>query len=136
MTGFGPTLRTWVFAWMGLASSAVLIGAIIVYRQAHRNLVVITPSTFSECSGPKFVTHVQWDMRGTAHGNAVFVSAYRLGMQPTVVGSGPLRGELDTGEWVSDGTTLLLSDDANHVLAKRTIETSDCAMKPIWEDAP
>ena len=119
-----------------VVSVAALIGAIGLCREDHHNVVVITPSNYSECRGANVVARIQWDLRGTASGKDVFVSAYRLGMQPAVVGSGPLVGELDTGEWVSDGLTLLLSDDQNHLLAKRTIETAECATSPIWTDEP
>jgi hypothetical protein len=101
----------------------------------RHSFVFITPANYSACLGTGIVAHIQWDFRGAASGKSIFVSAYNLGSQPAVVGSGPLRGELDTGEWVSDGTTFLLTDDQNHVLAKRTVQTTDCAKAPIWPDA-
>ncbi|WP_458071938.1 hypothetical protein [Rhodanobacter sp. BL-MT-08] len=126
--------------WRLLRSSVLVLLAVallvaMIHRlRHHHNLVVITPTKYSECLGPNVVAHIQWDLRGTASGQFVFISAYRLGMKPTVVATGALVGKVDTGEWVTDGTTLMLSDDKNHLLAKRTIETTDCPTSPIWVD--
>lgn len=86
--------------------------------------------------GANIKVHIKWNMRGTASGQTVYVSSYRVGMLPLGFGSGPLAGEIDTGEWVNDGTTLLFSDDQHHVLAKRTIESTDCPSSPIWAESP
>jgi hypothetical protein len=122
-----------------LAVLAILVvvaaASVCLYRLGRHSFVLITPANYSACLGTGIVAHIQWDFRGAASGKSIFVSAYNLGSQPAVVGSGPLRGELDTGEWVSDGTTFLLTDDQNHVLAKRTVQTTDCAKAPIWPDA-
>jgi hypothetical protein len=118
----------------GVLLAVVLLAGVIHRFRHHHNLFVITPMKYSECLGPNMVAHIHWDMRGTASGQVVFISTYRLGMKPTVVAAGALVGEMDTGEWVTDGTTLMLSDDANHLLARRTIETTDCPTSPIWAD--
>jgi hypothetical protein len=113
-----------------IAGLAVVVTAIQRWR--HHAYVSITPSTYSQCRGPDVVAHIKWDMRGTASGKTVFLSAYQVGMLPRVFGSGPLVGQVDTGEWVSDGTTLLFTDAKNRLLATRTIESTDCASAPLW----
>jgi hypothetical protein len=103
------------------------------WRHAY---LVVTPARYSECVGANIVAHVHWDMRGSAIGPYVYVSAYRVGMLPTTFSSGSLVGDAVTGEWVSDGTTIMLTDEKGRVLGKRTIESVDCPTTPIWASSP
>jgi hypothetical protein len=119
-----------------LARSAVTALLLVIVAMGflrlrrHADMSVI-PATYSECRGPVITAHVTWDMRGTAKGH-VFVSAYQLGMQPRTFASGPLVGTADTGPWVSDGTTIVLTDDRHRKLGRRTVESTDCAAHQLW----
>ena len=117
----------------------ILVAAMVaagIHRVRRHAYMSVTPSTYSECKGPDIVAHVKWDMRGTAAGHDVFVSAYQVGKRPKVFDSGPLVGESDTGEWAADGTTILLTDEKNRLLAERTIESTDCPSRPVWPQSP
>jgi hypothetical protein len=106
------------------------------YWLRHRDGLIVTPLTYSECAGPYVVAHIKWDMRGRAAGNEVNISTYKIGLLPTIFAEEPLVGETDTGEWVSDGMTILLTDSQGRTLAKRTVESTDCPTGPTWQQVP
>jgi hypothetical protein len=116
----------------GIAVLLIGVLAFGVHRARRHSYVVVTPERYSECVGPIIVARIHWDMRGSASGPFVFLSAYRVGMLPTTFWSGPLVGDAVTGDWVTDGTTIILTDQKGRLLAKRTIESVDCPTKQLW----
>jgi len=120
-----------------MAAFVLLVVAIGVGAEwlRHRGELVVTPLTYSECAGPYIVAHIKWDLRGRVEGHVVNISTYKIGLLPTIFAEGPVEGETDTGAWVSDGTTVLLTDSQGRTLAKRTIESTDCPTASAWKQA-
>lgn len=84
-----------------------------------------TPSVFSECEGPDIVVSVAWDATLQTQG-PVFLEVHRLGQRPQLWMETAASGHSDTGDWMSDGTTIELRDDKGRLLAMRTLEMTPC----------
>lgn len=108
-----------------LALLAVVAACTLAIYRAYHAELDIRPSVFSECSGLATTAHVTWRVGVARHGP---VSLYirNVGQPAKLWSTGPRKGQIDTGPWMSDGTTILLMDAEKNVLAKRTMESSDC----------
>jgi hypothetical protein len=101
-----------------------------IHRLRRHDYLSVTPSTFPACGQGDIVVHVKWDMRGTASGHYVLLEGRQLGLLPRIFAPGTLAGEIDTGRWVNDGTTIIVTDEKGRVLAMRTIESTECPAAP------
>jgi hypothetical protein len=88
----------------------------------------VTPNEFRKCDAAngRTVAHVSWDVTaaGTQFVNVLVGSGEGA---PKLFITGKATGEHDTGNWVVDGTQLILQDAANkHTLAMVTVKAKDC----------
>jgi hypothetical protein len=88
----------------------------------------VTPLQFRKCDAVKgrTVVNVKWDVTaaGVQYVNVLINSG---GAEPTLFTTGKATGERKTGNWVVDGTQIILQNAANKKqLATVTISGQDC----------
>lgn len=86
----------------------------------------ITPAEFPECHGPDIVVHVAWNASRSAEGENVKLLVYKPGQLPKLWMVAPPKGEADTGQWASDGWTVMLENAHGKLLGTRTLQTTPC----------
>lgn len=87
----------------------------------------ITPTAFSECQGDDIVVHVAWDASRLARGKNVRLFVYKPGQLPKLWMAAAPKGAADTGQWASDGWTVMMKDAKGRVIGMRTLQTTACA---------
>ncbi|WP_158883184.1 hypothetical protein [Rhodanobacter sp. L36] len=90
----------------------------------------ITPENFSECNGGNTVVHVTWEV-GRRYSRPISIYVNNLGSTPQLWYTGDSKGVQDTGEWMRDGTSLILMDAKGREITKRTLESTDCPGAPV-----
>ena len=88
----------------------------------------VTPAEFRKCdaSNGRIVAHVSWDA-SAAGAQFVNVLVGNEGAEPKLFTTGKASGERETGNWVVDGTQLILQNAANkQKLAVVTVKAKDC----------
>jgi hypothetical protein len=114
---FSLTLRILVVAATLLAAGCSRFG---------NSMLQFSPSSFPECKGTNIVVHVSWNATKKTKG-PVNILVYTPGHTPKVWASNAApTGQQDTGEWMSDGSTMRLVDAKGRLLALRTLVTTPC----------
>ena len=88
----------------------------------------VTPSEFRLCDADKghIVAKLSWDVR-QAGVRYVDILVSRGGSEPKLFLTGKANGERDTGNWVQDGSELILQNTANkQTLATRKVSGKSC----------
>ncbi len=117
--------------WLGQLRVLVPIVALLIlgllsgHRFFFRSSLTITPANFSECDGGSTVVHVVWKV-GRMYPRPISIYVDSLGSTPKLWYTGDLQGEQDTGSWMRDGATVILTDANGREIAKRTLESTDC----------
>lgn len=106
-----------------LALSGLLL---LLHSYRHRASFTVSPSHFSLCNGPNIKVDVAWRLpKGTKLPIDIYVS--RVGYPAKVWYTSRQRvGEQMTGEWMADGSSLMLHDGHGRLLTRRTITADDC----------
>jgi hypothetical protein len=112
---------------LSLLRLVALSGALSVLSGCgHSASLEVSPTHFLECHGPNTVVHVKWRVsRRVKLPVTIYVS--RLGHPPVPWYSSSERvGEQDTGDWIADGSSLMLRDGHGKTLVQRTVTSDDC----------
>lgn len=107
---------------IAIAIATVFVAAIVAFDHARVRLR-ITPERIEACERGPIEADVEWLAPGT---ESIQIFVYGIGEKPKLWASAASRGRARTGEWINDGTTILLTDDAGKPLARRTIEAAAC----------
>lgn len=114
--------------WTGrrkLIVTAVVFAILIIAVDHLRVRFRVTPGRIEACEKSPIEADVAWLAQGT---ESVQIFIYGVGEKPKLWLRGGSRGSARTGEWITDGTTLLLTDIAGRPLARRTIEAAACPL--------
>ncbi|MGC4009301.1 MAG: hypothetical protein QM805_10120 [Pseudomonas sp.] len=104
-----------------------IVIAVSVYVESPFNVALdIVPNKVSGCSLDRISSVVAWKVEAT---ETKFVRIYvkEVGKKERLWTEGDPVGSQKTDPWVGDGLTFILKDDKGRVLARRTIEASNCA---------
>lgn len=114
---------------MSCAASRVFVFAALVLvagcTRFGNSMLEFSPTSFPDCKGPNIVVHVSWDATSKTKQN-ISIQVYKPGKGPTVWYVGAPKGQLDTGKWMADGSTMRLIDSKGNLLAMRTLVTTPC----------
>jgi len=84
-----------------------------------------TPSKLPSCKGPLISVHVRWDFAAVTRGPVhIYVSS--PGGTPKLWSIAKPEGEMDTGRWMHDGSTIIVRSSKGKLLGLRTLETTTC----------
>ncbi|KLD64273.1 hypothetical protein [Dyella japonica] len=86
--------------------------------------LVVSPSHIEQCDHPRVEVDVHWWMPRRRVGT---IYIYTVGEAPEPWHEARGRGMARTGDWVADGTTILLTDLDGRVLARRTVTSIRCS---------
>lgn len=111
-------------AW--LAPLVVVALALAGCSHFGNDMLEISPAVYPECRDPDIAVRVQWDATAVVKGGGVQLFVYKPGVQPKLWIQAPAKGEAETGQWASDGWTVILLDDRGKLLATRTLQTTAC----------
>lgn len=101
---------------------------LLLYGYRHSVSFTVSPSQYSQCNGPNVRVHVAWKLpRDIKLPITIYVSG--VGRPAKAWYSAYERtGEQTTGEWMADGSSLMLRDGHGWLLARRTITSEDCVV--------
>jgi hypothetical protein len=89
-------------------------------------MLQFTPASFPECKGPNIVVNARWNATGKTK-DKITILVYKPGHAPAIwMSNAAPTGQSDTGEWMSDGSTMRLIDAKGRLLAMRTLVTTPC----------
>lgn len=116
--------NAFLVAWRTLLLAAIVLA--VGCSRFGNAMLQFSPASFSDCKGPNIVVHVSWDAMRKTKG-PVTILVYKPGRPPVVwMPNVAPAGAHDTGEWMSDGSTMRLVDAKGRLLAMRTLETTAC----------
>lgn len=117
--GTTPWRRPLVVAlWL----AGLTAGVVCYVRLVHVNLTV-SPSRIVQCTHPYVAVDVKWSV---PRRHSVRLYVYTVGEAPKLWVEDRNKGESRTGDWVADGTTIMLTDRNGEVLARRTVTSIHC----------
>lgn len=111
---------------VAIAVAIATIGAfsaLVVRFDRTRARLSATPERMEACQRGPIEVDVTW----LAPGNeSVQIFIYGIGDKPKLWARAGWSGKARTGEWINDGTTILLTDAAGKPLARKTFEAATC----------
>jgi hypothetical protein len=112
-----------------LVVSVLLLGAVLIvlgtrlFFKGGVALLTVLPDRIDQCASPNIAVEVSWYAP-----RQPFVKIYtsHLGEPTQLWLSSAARGNAKTGAWVTDGSSIVITDPQGRTLARRTVTSVDC----------
>lgn len=112
--------------WSWLVPLVAVALALASCSHFGNGMLEISPAVYPDCQAPDIAVRVTWDATAVVKGGGVQLLVYKPGRQPKLWLQAAAKGEAETGQWASDGWTVILRDEHGKLLATRTLQTTAC----------
>jgi hypothetical protein len=111
-----------ILGWPGCFAALLVLAGCAAFGSLA---LEFTPATLPSCKGPLIVVHVRWDFETkTRQPVRIYVSS--PGERRKLWTIAAPKGEMDTGRWMHDGSTITVRSSKGRLLGIRTLEATPC----------